>query len=436
MSGQLRAYINDTMVGTLRDVQGVWSFQYADGWLKNPHRFALSPHLPLQVEPLVDGASVRPVQWYFDNLLPEEGQRTLLAKDAKIDAADAIGLLAYYGAESAGSITLLTEESGGQGKGGLRELPDADLSARIRNLPNVPLTHAAVKRMSLAGAQHKLAVVLDTGALFEPYGAQPSTHILKPDHPGADYPHSAVNEWFIMLLAARSGIRVPAVYRRYVPEPVYIIERFDRLPGEAGWQRLHAIDACQLLGLDRSFKYAQGSVEALARLALMCRSSAVARTRLYQWLVFNVLVGNSDAHLKNLSFLISRDGVELAPHYDLLSVACYESRAFDQEGWPTQTILAWPILGTIRFAELNAQILLEAGQAMGLAAGTARRLFLSMRKQIFSEASKLYDEVAMQNAQLVAARAELASTLAGESRGLRTIVHTVISEMHTRTRID
>lgn len=436
MSGQLWAYINDIAVGVLRDTNGVWSFQYADEWLKNSSRFALSPHLPLQAAPLVDGASLRPVQWYFDNLLPEEGQRTLLAKDAKVDAADAMGLLAYYGAESAGSVTLLPEESAGQGDGGLRALPDVDLSARIRNLPNVPLTHGAIKRMSLAGAQHKLAVVLDGGALFEPYGAQPSTHILKPDHPGADYPHSAVNEWFIMLLAARLGIQVPGVYRRYIPEPVYLIARFDRSADESGWQRHHVIDACQLLGLDRSFKYAQGSVDALARLAGLCRSSAVARSRLYQWLVFNVLVGNSDAHLKNLSFLVSERGIELAPHYDLLSVACYESRAFDQEGWPTQTLLAWPILQASRFSDLNAQILIEAGQVMGLGAGTARRLLNSLRDRVLTEAGKLYDDVMTQNTQLVAGKPELGSTFAGESRALRAIVYTVINEMVRRMGAD
>jgi serine/threonine-protein kinase HipA len=45
----------------------------------------------------MDGATQRPVQWYFDNLLPEEGQRSLLAADATIDKADAFGLLAYSG---------------------------------------------------------------------------------------------------------------------------------------------------------------------------------------------------------------------------------------------------------------------------------------------------------------------------------------------------
>src|SRR5690606_13214324 len=144
-------------VGTLQEVAGLWSFQYVADWLSNPRAFALSPHLPLTAEPLLDGASKRPVQWYFDNLLPEEGQRVLLARDAKLDAADAFGLLASYGAESAGSVTLLPPDAAPQTDEPLRPLPDDALEARIRQLPRAPLTHAAIKRMSLAGAQHKLA---------------------------------------------------------------------------------------------------------------------------------------------------------------------------------------------------------------------------------------------------------------------------------------
>ena len=90
MNGRaLRASINHTEVGSLQEVGGLWSFQYAAPWLSNPKGFALSPHIPLSAEPLLDGATQRPVQWYFDNLLPEEGQRMLLAGDARLDAADA-----------------------------------------------------------------------------------------------------------------------------------------------------------------------------------------------------------------------------------------------------------------------------------------------------------------------------------------------------------
>ncbi|MGI9211452.1 MAG: HipA domain-containing protein, partial [Methylococcaceae bacterium] len=314
----LLASINGNPVGTLHEENGIWIFRYADAWITHPDSYALSPHLPLKADPILDLSTTRPVQWYFDNLLPEENQRILLASDARLDAADAFGLLGYYGAESAGSLTLLPAEGYPQELEVLRPLSDEALYERIRQMPKAPLTHAAIKRMSHAGAQHKLAVVFQDGQLFEPAGATPSTHILKPDHPdNTDYPHSVINEWFVMRLAKRLKLEVPEVHRRYVPAPVYIIDRFDRIRNEDGWQRRHVIDACQLLGLDRSFKYNEGSVGNLAVLANACRSPAVARTRLFSWLVFNILVGNTDAHLKNLSFMVSHDGIQLAPHYDL-----------------------------------------------------------------------------------------------------------------------
>jgi len=433
MSGRtLQAFIDQTPVGILQEIQGLWSFQYAQPWLKNPRCFALSPHLPLTLEPLVDGASKRPVQWYFDNLLPEENQRFLLAKDARLNAADSFSLLAWYGAESAGSLTLLPTDAPPQSAEPLRPLSDDHLEARIHQLPKAPLTRAAIKRMSLAGAQHKLAIVLRDGALFEPAGATPSTHILKPNHPDEDYPHSVINEWFVMRLAKRLRLDVPDVHRRYTPSPVYLINRFDRIPTPQGWQRQHAIDACQLLGFDRSFKYSQGNMDNLASLAMACRSPAVARSRIFVWLVFNVLIGNSDAHLKNLSFLVSHEGIQLAPFYDLLSIAAYESRAFDRQGWPTHTTLAWPILGANRFSDIHRDLGLEAGAVLSLTKGTAERLLEHIRGRIELEAQALYDEVQTENMRIVQARPGLAATMAGESRCLRTILHTVIKDMAQR----
>jgi serine/threonine-protein kinase HipA len=283
--------------------------------------------------------------------------------------------------------------------------------------------------MSLAGAQHKLAVVLKDDALFEPVGATPSTHILKPDHPDEDYPHSVINEWFVMCLAKRLGLNVPNVHRRYVPSPVYLIDRFDRFSDQHGWHRTHVIDACQLLGLDRSFKYSQGNIENLAALAKACRSPAIARTRLFEWLVFNVLIGNTDAHLKNLSFMVSSQGVQLAPFYDLLSIAAYESIAFDQKGWPEQTPLAWPIMGFRRFAEIDRRLLLESGLALGLAAATAQRLIENLRSRIVIAAETLYAEYEEANTKLLSHQPHVPLSMAGETRCLRTILHVVIKHM-------
>lgn len=429
---QLRVLVNDCEIGLLHEEAGLWGFRYADAWLGNPSRYALSPQLPLGPGLITDGASRRPVQWYFDNLLPEEGQRVLLATEAQVDAADAFALLAHFGRESAGSLTLVAPGEPLPDALTLSPLPDDVLSARIRRMPKVPLVQGAPKRMSLAGAQHKLAVVLNENGLFEPVDAQVSTHILKPDHPDDDYPHSAINEWFVMRLAARMGLDVPEVHRRYVPQAVYIVDRFDRYRDGNEWRRRHVIDACQMLGLDRNWKYAQGSIGALSALASSCRSPAVARTRLYRWLVFNVLTGNSDAHLKNLSFLVSANGIQLAPHYDLLSVACYDSHAFDHSGWP-DTRLAWPLGEAQRFSQMDRDALLLAGRDMKIAAPTAARLLDEIIGRIIREAERLYEETLAENNDMVKRRPELAPMLAGEARCMRAIMHTVIGEMVRQT---
>jgi serine/threonine-protein kinase HipA len=374
------------------------------------------------------------VQWYFDNLLPEEGQRTLLARDAGIKHdADAFALLAHYGAESAGSVTLLPPDAVAAPAPALRPLPDDALDARIRNLPHLPLTHDALKRMSLAGAQHKLAVVMENGALFEPGGSTPSTHILKPNHQeGGIYPHSVINEWFVMTLAARLKLDVPPVHRRYLPSPVYLIDRFDRALKDGQWQRLHAIDACQLLDIARTFKYDQGSVETLSELAKRCRSPAVARARLFGWLVFNVLVGNADAHLKNLSFLVSAEGVQLAPFYDLLSVAAYDTGTYDKTAWLHRTELAWPVLGTRHFSDVDRALLLRAGEALGLAHNTARRMLDSLVNGIVKAADAIYADTEAAFAQLAERQPALRPAFAGELACLRMIRHTIVAEMAKR----
>lgn len=430
MTGRsLTAWVDDTSIGTLEEASGIWRFQYQQAWLEHSRAYALSPSLPLQVDPIEDGGSQRPVQWYFDNLLPEEGQRQLLAKDARIDVADAFALLDYYGAESAGSVSLLPPETLPMAREGFAPLSDEDLSARIRKLPTVPLVHGAVKRMSLAGAQHKLAVAVRDGALFEPVGSEPSTHILKPDHPDPEYPHSVANEWFVMTLAHRLGLDVPAVERRYVPEPVYLIQRFDRWREGQNYRRRHAIDACQLLGLDRSFKYTQGSLESLARIAEACRNKAQARVRLFNWLIFNVLTGNDDAHLKNLSFLVDADGVQLAPHYDLLCTASYDAPLFGKQGWPDQTQMAWPIVGATRFSDVSHALLLEAGGVLGIRPSQANRMLQVQRDRIVDEATRLYSEVQADAEVRAQQRSDLAPMIEGELRCLRGIVHVVIRDM-------
>ena len=423
----LTVWIEQRRVGQLAEHAGLWRFDYDPAWSQAADGFDLSPALARVQGSIIDGASQRSVQWFFDNLLPEEAARTLLAREAQVSGEDAFALLAHYGAESAGALTLL-----GAGEapaaGGLSPLDDDALHARIARLPHASLAANAPKRMSLAGAQHKLAVVLREGKLFEPVGNTPSTHILKPDHRDTeDYPHSVANEWFVMQLAGSVGLDVPPVELRHVPDPVYLIERFDRHATHGVVRRRHAIDACQLLDLDRLFKYRAADIGALTRVAGACRSRALTRQTLYRWLVFNLLVGNHDAHLKNLSFLVDSGGIALAPHYDLLCTVLYGSSQ-DPARW-ADAELPVALDHVQHYRQLRRPHLLAAGQALGLGRATAARMLDQQLQQLPAAADRLYAEL-----ESAASAGASRALHAGELRLLRQIRHLVITDMAAQLR--
>lgn len=397
---RLEVLVNDELVGILREENDLWQFEYADAWIASARGFDLSPALSRNRRIIADGASNRPVQWYFDNLLPEEALRTVIAKDAGLNAEDGFGLLAYFGAESAGALVLRDAANPVPADSGVRPLSLEELNARILNLPNASLTKDAPKRMSLAGAQHKMLVILDGDALYEPLPATPSTHILKPNFQGGAYPASVMNEYFTMRLAKAVGLDVPTVHRRYAPQPVYMVDRFDRVVPKvaagglamhaAEVQRRHVIDTCQLLNKARTFKYSAARLETLVEALTYCRSKIAARLQLYRWLVFNVLVGNGDNHIKNISFLVGADGIALAPAYDMLCTAVYDTKAMggDSALWP-HTELAFSIGEAKTFGDITREHLLTAGAGLGLSERTAIRELDDLLTALPREADKL-----------------------------------------------
>ena len=438
---ELAVSVNEQRVGLLRESNDLWAFEYAEDWAVSPTSFDLSPTLTRERRLHADGASNRPVQWYFDNLLPEEAMRTVLAKEAQVSAEDAFGLLGYFGAESAGSLVLLDPVRLRSTERGLKPLPLADLSQRIINLPRESLIRGAPKKMSLAGAQHKLLVVLQGEQLFEPLSATPSTHILKPNHLDLGYPATVINEYFCMRLAEAVGLPVPPVRRVYVPQPVYIVERFDRFPssGTSEVQRRHVIDTCQLLNKARTFKYTAAQVSTLAKAAELCREKAAARLQLFDWLLFNVLIGNGDNHLKNISFIVDLGGIHIAPAYDLLCTSAYDTRAVANENahWPDSP-LAIPLEGATTFGEVRRSHLTEAARALGIAAPTAQRYLDRMLKGILNKADQLIAAIGGDSEQQhmtdaadrrVTNQDAFAAIRAGEARLLDVMRHIVLADM-------
>jgi serine/threonine-protein kinase HipA len=118
-----------------------------------------------------------------------------------------------------------------------------------------------------------------------------------------------------------------------------MVERFDRIIQEDTIKRLHIIDGCQILDLPSSYKYERNfgsgrdvkyiregaSFGKLFEAAKLCEVPATATLHLLDWSIFNLIIGNSDAHGKNISFFINNTGIAVAPYYDLLSIIMHES---------------------------------------------------------------------------------------------------------------
>jgi serine/threonine-protein kinase HipA len=182
-------------------------------------------------------------------------------------------------------------------------------------------------RLSLAGAQPKVPVVLVDNAVALPAPGQPTTHILKP--PIAWLAGMTENETLVMRLAAAVGLDVATVEPRVVRGRTFLlIERYDRFIDDDGRvRRLHQEDFCQALGIAPENKYAhEGGPTFVNCFTLVREISAVPGPDVLELLdavIFNVIVGNADAHGKNFSILYRSSGPRLAPLYDLLSTAFY-----------------------------------------------------------------------------------------------------------------
>jgi len=312
-------------VGTLRSGADGLEFVYAAQWLKRADAFPLSPRLPLRAEPWIGDE----VMFFFANLLPEGAILDTLTKLRRLPRGNVYRMIEAFGRECAGAFEILPEGEAARGE----RVPDyrrytrkelvADL-ARLRD--NIPLLarHAEL-HLSLAGAQNKIPLRYADGELWLPEGDAPSTHILKPAlQPQKLFPDSVANEAFCLRLAGALGLPVAQVIVLADPEPMLLIERYDRAVSGERIERLHQLDLCQLAGVLPDHKYevdgGPGFKSCFDQVDRYSAAPALDRLRLVDWTIFNYLIGNADAHAKNLSMLYGTDGrLRLAPAYDLLA---------------------------------------------------------------------------------------------------------------------
>ena len=274
---------------------------------------------------------------YLNGLLPEGQTRNTLAAQRDLPASDTYGLLAAYGRDVAGALVFTRSDTLPEDRHPHVVAYDTfdQLSADVTALPDQPLGSHEDSELSLAGVQDKLLLVATDSQTGwgRPAGGLPSTHILKPDpalHPGV-----VVREAEALQLAAHIGLTtIDPQLLDLGGRPCLIVDRYDRITDNGTVLRIHQEDLLQAVGLDPSsrhgrIKYQEHGGPGFRDAALLLLDRAVDPEAevglLVGVLVFTVLIGNSDAHAKNLSLLLDPPGtLRLAPLYDTVPTMLFD----------------------------------------------------------------------------------------------------------------
>jgi serine/threonine-protein kinase HipA len=314
-------------------------FKYIESWLNNPGAMPLSQSLPLRKERF----SRKECRAFFAGILPEENKREIIAANLGISASNDYAMLERIGGECAGAVTFIPAgQPLPERNYGYRKLSTDELAGIIKELPQRPLLAGDEGiRLSLAGAQDKVAVRIEGGEISLPLGGAPSTHILKPAV--ERFAGIVYNEALCMRLAAAVGLPAAKVETRTLEGMDYLrVERYDRthrpVPGEEPvLERLHQEDFCQAQGVVSEMKYQKEGGPSLKQCFGLLRevssSPVIDLARLLDAVIYNYLVGNNDAHGKNFSLLYhgaaENQDIRLSPLYDLVSTVYYPQLSRD-----------------------------------------------------------------------------------------------------------
>jgi serine/threonine-protein kinase HipA len=232
-------------------------------------------------------------------------------------------------------------------------------------------------RLSLAGAQDKLPVMFDGLRIGLPKGGQPSTHILKPSIAAVE--GRVINEGFCLALAQAMGFpTAQAQIHRVSDRSMLLVTRYDRRVGDEGQAvRIHQEDFCQALGVVPEMKYqSEGGPDLKACFDLLrkaTRPSAPQVLRLLDAVAFNALIGNQDAHAKNFSLPYAGSLPAMAPLYDLLSTAVYESLT---------PKMAMKLGSKCKFAEVQARHWEQFAEEAGLSKAQTKKRILRIAQEL------------------------------------------------------
>lgn len=324
-----------------------FSFEYDESWIKSVNGYPISPAINFS-----SVASSSTVKKFFENLLPEGKGLDAIAQLNKVSKINLFAILIVVGQESTGGLMIVPPEFPFKCDDGvipIRLIPDEELLSRIQSRDTIPFSAWDGKiRLSIAGFQDKIAVFIS--AEKKMYFAEhplASTHIIKPLPSNPELSTVVANEYYCMNLASLIGLQTANTRIHQLAEPnktssvpVLIVERFDRVfnADVQAVDRLHIIDACQLLNMSSVMKYERNygsgrdvahiregvSLRKLFESALIMKNDILFTQQLLRWVLFQYIIGNADAHGKNISFFVKPGGeLVLAPTYDVVSTVIY-----------------------------------------------------------------------------------------------------------------
>ncbi len=289
-------------------------FQYDTVYLTHPGAFALDPvHLPLKDGVFNANRPETGLHFIFEDALPDAwGRRILAGKTGlSLDAHSPFHFLEALGGGGLGALIFSPDIQGASLEDFSIDFESLHSAMEEAVLAEQALTeYTEFKYLisggsSAGGARPKVLVGLDGRHFIAKF-------------PSVSDPHPEINVYLEALgleLGRRAGLVVPDFFQKRIgKKTVLLVERFDISP-DSGRRALVSFWA--LSGVDEYPDFITYSDLA----TILRRHSSNPRQDLellFKQMVLNILICNSDDHLKNFYMIRTGNGWRLSPAYDLV----------------------------------------------------------------------------------------------------------------------
>lgn len=327
----MQTYVGSISGSSPNDAQ----FAYSDQYIAAGHP-PISISLPISGVPF----SAEATKNFFEGLLPEEFARKCVANWIHTSEDDYLTILSVLGSECLGALRVSDNVHDG---GDYKALSIESVKALAKEGVSKSTELITEAHLSLTGASGKVGLYYDheRNRWYQPQGDAPSTHIVKQSH--VRLSDIVTNEQLSLTAASKLGISIPESFiintgAARDEEILFATKRYDRvIPKNAAYInglirpfRLHQEDFAQALGIPAYEKYEKGNKRYLLKAFQLLRNNVADpltdQLKLWDMLIYDYLIGNTDNHIKNLSLLYSENlkTVSLAPAYDIISTVIYQ----------------------------------------------------------------------------------------------------------------